>query len=198
MRIAPLVVADEVRANIFIARAFGGLCLALKTAKKCLGDLFLEVNAREARDHLFAQVFGKCLVSDSEYIQANTIEQELDLQLLLLADAWGGMQRDGIPGGLDSRLGYAMMLQELAGGIRAVNLKAVGGAAELLQQAKIMECGADEQKLHIEFPPRLPAKLICPEEDAVGVVEEQRCAELPEKSGRLASQLRIGYPSSTC
>jgi hypothetical protein len=27
----------------------------------------------------------------------------------------------------------------------------------------------------------------------VGVVEEQRCAELPEKSGRLASQLRIGY-----
>jgi hypothetical protein len=38
------------------------------------------------------------------------------------------------------------MLQELAGGIRAVNLKAVGGAAELLQQAKIMECGADEQK----------------------------------------------------
>jgi len=104
------------------------------------------------------------------------------------------MQRDGIPGGLDSRLGYAMMLQELAGGIRAVNLKAVGGAAELLQQAKVMECGANKQELHIEFFTRLPAKLICPEEDAVGVVEEQRCAELPEKSGRLASQLRIGYP----
>src|SRR6202022_1017504 len=39
--------------------------------------------------------------------------------------------------------------------------------------------------------PRLPAELIWPEEDAVRVVEEQRCAELPEKSGSLASQLTI-------
>src|SRR5260370_41875846 len=54
-----------------------------------------------------------------------------------------------------------------------------------------MECSADKQKLYIEFFPCLPAKLICPEEDAVRVVKEQRRAELPEKSGRLASQLTI-------
>src|SRR5260370_42541700 len=84
-----------------------------------------------------------------------------------------------------------MMFEELADGVRTINFKAIGGAAELLQQAKIMECSADKQKLDIEFFPSLPAKLICPEEDAVRVVEEQSGAELPEKSGSLASQLTI-------
>src|ERR1700736_6490372 len=54
-----------------------------------------------------------------------------------------------------------------------------------------MECGADKQNLRIKVFPCLPAKLICPEEDAVRVVEEQRCAEFPEKSGSLARQLTI-------
>src|SRR5712664_4253438 len=84
-----------------------------------------------------------------------------------------------------------MMFEELADGVRAINFKAIGRAAELLQQAKIMECSADKQKLCIEFSPCLPAKLVCPEEDAVRVVEQQSRAELSEKSGRLASQLTI-------
>ncbi len=85
-----------------------------------------------------------------------------------------------------------MMFEELADGVRTINFKAIGGAAELLQQTKIMECSADKQKLDIEFFSCLPTKLICPEEDAVRVVEEQSRAELPEKSGGLASQLSIG------
>src|SRR5260370_14612865 len=84
-----------------------------------------------------------------------------------------------------------MMFEELADGVRTINFKGIGGAAELLQQAKIVECSADKQKLDIEFFSCLPAKLICPEEDAVRVVEEQSRAELPEKSGSLASQLTI-------
>src|SRR5260370_26297902 len=84
-----------------------------------------------------------------------------------------------------------MMFEELADGVRTINFKAIGGAAELLEQPKIMECSEDNQKLEIEFFPSLPAKLICPEEDAVRVVEEQSRAELPEKSGGLASQLTI-------
>src|ERR1700704_1963395 len=101
------------------------------------------------------------------------------------------MQRYGVPSSLDSGVRYAMMFEELADGVRTVDFKAVGFAAELLQQAKIMECGADKQDLHINSFPCLPAKLFCPEEDAVRVVEEQRCAELSEKSGSLASQLTI-------
>src|SRR5260221_3480992 len=54
-----------------------------------------------------------------------------------------------------------------------------------------MECSAYQQKLYIEFFSCLPAKLICPEEDAMRVVEQQSRAELPEKSGRLASQLTL-------
>ena len=84
-----------------------------------------------------------------------------------------------------------MMFEELADSGGAVNFKAISRAAELLLQAKIMECRADKQKLYIEFFSRLPAKLVCPEEDAVRVVKEQRRAELSQKSGRLASQLTI-------
>jgi hypothetical protein len=84
-----------------------------------------------------------------------------------------------------------MMFEELADGVRTIHFKAIGRAAELLQQAKIMECSADKQKLYIEFFPGLPAKLICPEEDAVRVVEQQSRAELSEKSRRFASQLTI-------
>src|SRR5260370_28876905 len=84
-----------------------------------------------------------------------------------------------------------MMFEELADGVRTINFKAIGGAAELLQQAKIMECSADKQKLDIEFFPSLPAKLICPEEDAVRVGEEQSPAELPGKARIPPSQLSI-------
>ena len=101
------------------------------------------------------------------------------------------MQRYGVPSSLDSGVRYAMMFEELADGVRTIDFKAIGSAAELLQQAKIMECGADKQNLRIKFFPCLPAKLICPEKDAVRVVEEQRCAELSEKSGSLASQPTI-------
>ncbi len=84
------------------------------------------------------------------------------------------------------------MFEELADGVRTINFKAIGRAAELLQQAKIMECSADKQKLDIEFFSCLPAKLICPEEDAVRVVEEQRRAELSEKSGKPRES--VDYP----
>src|SRR5260370_5374852 len=86
-----------------------------------------------------------------------------------------------------------MMFEELADGVRTIHFKAIGRAAELLQQAKIVVCSADKQKLDIEFFSCPPAKLICPEEDAVRVVEEQSRAELPEKSGGLASQLTVRH-----
>src|SRR5260370_4937965 len=85
-----------------------------------------------------------------------------------------------------------MMFEELADGVRTINFEAMAGAAEFLQQVKVVECSADKQKLDSEFFACLAAKLICPEEDAVRVVEEQSRAELPEKSGGLASQLTIG------
>ena len=101
------------------------------------------------------------------------------------------MQGYSVPSRLDSGVRYAMMFEELADGIRTIDFKAIGSAAELLQQAKIMECGANKQNLHIKVFPCLPAKLICPEEDAVRVIEEQRCTEFSKKSGGLASQLTI-------
>src|ERR1700730_10105212 len=101
------------------------------------------------------------------------------------------MQGYSVPSSLDSGFRYAMMFEELPDGVRTIDFKAIGCATELLQQAKIMECGANKQNLNIKVFPCLRAKLICPEEDAVRVVEEQRCAEFLGKSRRLARPLTI-------
>jgi hypothetical protein len=71
-----------------------------------------------------------------------------------------------------------MMFEELADGVRAIDFKSIVCTAELLQQAHVMKCGADKQELRIIFFPRLPAKLISPEKDAVRVVEEM-CEACP-------------------
>jgi hypothetical protein len=46
----------------------------LKTPKKRPGNVLLEVGSRILRDHLLAQVFGECLVSDAGHIKTNPIE----------------------------------------------------------------------------------------------------------------------------
>ena len=74
VEIAPLVVADEVRADILVTRSFCRLRLVLKTLKERHGDVLLEVDARKLRDHLLAQVFGERLISDAKHIKTNTIE----------------------------------------------------------------------------------------------------------------------------
>ena len=57
-----------------------------------------------------------------------------------------------------------------------------------------MEGCADEQQLRIERLSGLPTQLIGPEEDAMGVVEEQRRAELVEEPGCFPSQLSVRNP----
>ncbi len=54
------------------------------------------------------------------------------------------MQSYGVPRCLDSSLRYVVTFEELTDRIRAINFEAIGRAAELLQQAKIMECGTDK------------------------------------------------------
>src|SRR5271155_2310634 len=83
------------------------------------------------------------------------------------------------------------MLEELANGVGAVYLEAVISTAELLQQAEIMKCRADEQQLDIERLSGLSPQLVGPEEDAMRVVEEERSAELMEEPGCLPRELCV-------
>ena len=84
-----------------------------------------------------------------------------------------------------------MVLKELPNGVCTVYFEPVISTAELLQQAKIMKCGADEQQLDIERLSGLSSQLVGPEEDAMRVVEEERSAELMEEPGCLPRQLCI-------
>jgi hypothetical protein len=87
------------------------------------------------------------------------------------------------------------MLQKLTDSVSPIDFEAVRSAAEFPEQAKIVKRGADEQKLNIELPACLPAELVRPEKDAMGVVEQKRSAELAQKAGRFARQFAIGDSS---
>src|SRR5258707_11693314 len=85
-----------------------------------------------------------------------------------------------------------MMLKELTDRVRTVDFETVSGTTELLEQTKIVEGSADEHKLHIELLSRLAPHPVCPEEHAMRMVEQYRCAEFPQQPGRLASHFGIG------
>src|SRR6266851_1923895 len=191
VEVAALVVADEVGADVLVAGTLGRLGLIFETTEKGLCNSLFEVDARVLINHLLSQIFRKVLITDTQHIESDTVVQKLHLERLVRCDARSGVQRDCVPGYLNTRRRNVVVLKELASGIGAVYLEPVIIAAELLQQTEIMKRGADEQQLSIERLPCLPSQLIGPEEDPMRVVEEQRRAELVEEPGYFPSQLRV-------
>jgi len=88
-----------------------------------------------------------------------------------------------------------MMFEKLTNSIRTVYFKTIRRAAELLEQSEVVECGTDEDKLRIERLACLPTKLVRPEEDAMGMVKEQRRTEFPKQAGCFAGKLSVRHPS---
>jgi hypothetical protein len=70
-----------------------------------------------------------------------------------------------------------MMLEKLTHRVRTIDFETVSGTTELLKQTQIMKGSADEHKLHIELLSRLAPHLVCPEEDAMRMVDQHRRAE---------------------
>src|SRR6202165_6166306 len=85
-----------------------------------------------------------------------------------------------------------MTPQKPAHRVRTIDLETVSGTAELLEQTQIVEGSADEHKLHIELLSRLAPHLICPEEHAMRMVDQNRRAEFSQKPGRLTSHFCVG------
>ena len=179
------------RADIFVAGALGRLGLLLEATQKGLCNILFEVNTRILFDDLLSQIFRKVLITDTQYIESDTVVQKLHLDWFVRCNPRSGMQRDCVPGHLNPGSWGFMALQELANGVGAVHLEPVISAAEFLQQAEIMKCRADEQQFFIECLSCLSSQLIGPEEDPMRVVEEQRRTELMEEPGCLPSQLRV-------
>jgi hypothetical protein len=64
------------------------------------------------------------------------------------------------------------MFEELANGVRAVNLEAIVGTRELLQKAYVVKGRADKEQLLIILLAGLTARLVRPKEGATRVVEQ--------------------------
>src|SRR5882757_1205291 len=90
------------------------------------------------------------------------------------------------------------MFEKLANGVRAVYLEAVSCAAELLEQSEIVECGANEDQLHVKLLACLPAKLVRPEENPMRMVKEKSRAEFAQQAGGFAGHLSFRNPGCTC
>jgi hypothetical protein len=73
VEVAPLVVADEMRADVFVAGTFRRLSLVLEAVKECLCDILLEIDPGKLADHFRAKVFGKPVLADAEHIQPDAI-----------------------------------------------------------------------------------------------------------------------------
>jgi hypothetical protein len=148
-----------------------------KAAEERLRDVLLKVHPRILSDDLLPQIFRDVLVSDAENIEADTVVEQLNLNGLVSGDTRRRVKRDRVPGNLNAGCRYVVMLEELANGVRAVNLEAIVGARELLQKAHVVEGRTEKEQLLIILLAGLTAQLVCPEEDAMGVVEQQRSAE---------------------
>src|SRR6202048_4085734 len=177
VEIAPLVVANKVRADIFVAGSFCRLRLVFKAAEERLRDVLLKVHPRILSDDLFPQIFREVLVSDAENIEADTVVEQLNLNGLVSGDTRRRVTRDRVPSNLNAGCRYVVMLEELANCVRAVNLEAIVSTRELLQKAHVVEGRTEKEQLLIILLAGLTAQLVCPEEDAMGVVEQQRSAE---------------------
>jgi hypothetical protein len=62
-------------------------------------------------DHRFALDVGHIEVSDAENVHLDARRHERHFRLLVLGNAWGGMQGDGIPDNLNGRLVDALLPQ---------------------------------------------------------------------------------------
>src|ERR1700694_4245450 len=85
-----------------------------------------------------------------------------------------------------------MTPQKPAHRVRTIDLETVSGTAELLEQTQIVEGGADEHELHVELLSCLAPHLVCPEEHAMRMVDQNRRAEFSQKAGRLTSHFCVG------
>src|SRR6202140_1540059 len=64
--VAAPVVADEIRADVFVAGILGRFGLVFEAVKERLRDFLLEIDSRKLADHPRADVFGKGFVPNAE------------------------------------------------------------------------------------------------------------------------------------
>ena len=86
------------------------------TEKGPCNTLF-EVDARILINHFLSQIFWKTLITDTQHVESDTIVEKLHLDWFVRRDTRSGVQRDCVPGHLNSGLGNVVALKELPDGV---------------------------------------------------------------------------------
>src|SRR5216683_7700094 len=84
IEVAPLVVANEVGADVLVAGTLGRLGLMLEATQKGLCNILFEVGARVLINDLLSQIFRKVLITDTQHIESDTVVEKLHLEWLTL------------------------------------------------------------------------------------------------------------------
>jgi hypothetical protein len=91
VEVAPLVVADEVGADVLVAGTLGRLGLMLETTEKGLCNILFEVDARVLINDLLSQILREMLITDTQHIESDTVVQKLHLEWLVRCDTRRGV-----------------------------------------------------------------------------------------------------------
>src|SRR4051812_29521924 len=98
----------------------------------------------------------------------------------MLRDAGGGVQSNCFPGSLHLIFSNVVGVEELAGGICAIDFEALVLARELLDKAEIVKGGRHVEEFRVEAQFPLTTLLSREQVDADRVVEEQICRMLAQ------------------
>ena len=168
-----LIPRDETFTDAGVDGAVRGRGLVRKAGEILLNEAFFEIFARVFGDDFLAQLRRKLIEPHPQHIEKNTRIEERYFGAHILRDAGGGVQRDCFPDGLHLIFSDVVGVEELSGGICAIDLEAFVWARELLDKAEIVKCGGHVEEFRVEAQFPLTTLLSREQVDADRVIEEQ-------------------------
>ncbi|PAV92690.1 hypothetical protein WR25_09954 [Diploscapter pachys] len=142
--------------------------------------------------HGVALACGEAFVVQAEYVGFHASGDQRDQRVHVLGDTRRGVQGNGRPDPFDIALVDTVLLQEVAGGVGAIDLEAAAVAAVGVGQAHVVEHAAAVQQLCVIFQAQAPAGEGGEIIDAAGVVEQQRRSGVADQLGDLAGHGGVG------
>lgn len=102
------------------------------------------------------------------------------------------MESDRSPHGIDIGLADAMTFQEVAGCVRAINLKTLTSTAALMDQPHVVKHATAIEQLGIELETTLLSGQRAPVKDAAGMMKQEGRLRIPDELCDLSGDLAVG------
>jgi len=196
--ITPLEFRIMEREHIVVHRSKRSLRLVAESIVKGVNNLLLEMVAAGMRlNHRLTLGVGHAKVADAENVHLYTRSHQRYFGFLVLGNARGGVECNGVPNNLNGGLADATLLQKLPSGVGAIDFESLRGTTVLLGQTDVVKHGPDVEQLGIELQ-FLSQSCQCPEIiDSGRVVEEEVTLSVPHEFGGGLRQFAVRY-ADTC